>query len=92
MCLSPSFEATGRILNNSLFFSAAGINESYQMGLFQVLAAILHLGNVDIKDRDSDSSIIPVRTNTLHNTLNLYLYVIYKWVFGFSSQSSSFFL
>lgn len=39
----------------------AGINESYQMGLFQVLAAILHLGNVEIKDRDADSSIIPVR-------------------------------
>ena len=42
-------------------FSSAGINESYQMGLFQVLAAILHLGNVEIKDRDSDSSVIPVR-------------------------------
>lgn len=42
-------------------FSSAGINESNQMGLFQVLAAILHLGNVEIKDRDSDSSIIPVR-------------------------------
>lgn len=41
--------------------SSAGINESYQMGLFQVLAAILHLGNVEIKDRDSDSSVIPVR-------------------------------
>lgn len=41
---------------------SAGINESYQMGLFQVLAAILHLGNVEIKDKDSDSSLIPVRT------------------------------
>ncbi|XP_067450043.1 unconventional myosin-Va isoform X3 [Thunnus thynnus] len=40
-------------------FSLLGINESYQKGLFQVLAAILHLGNVEIKDRDSDSSIIP---------------------------------
>ncbi|XP_070828025.1 unconventional myosin-Va isoform X1 [Chaetodon trifascialis] len=39
-------------------FTLLGINESYQMGLFQVLAAILHLGNVDIKDRDSDSSVI----------------------------------
>lgn len=37
-----------------------GINESYQMGLFQILAAILHLGNVEVKDRDADSSIIPV--------------------------------
>ncbi|XP_053176263.1 unconventional myosin-Va isoform X2 [Scomber japonicus] len=40
-------------------FLMLGINESYQKGLFQVLAAILHLGNVEIKDRDSDSSIIP---------------------------------
>ncbi|KAI3377056.1 hypothetical protein L3Q82_000264 [Scortum barcoo] len=40
-------------------FSLLGINESYQMGLFHVLAAILHLGNVEIKDKDSDSSIIP---------------------------------
>ncbi|XP_076612248.1 unconventional myosin-Va isoform X2 [Chaetodon auriga] len=39
-------------------FTLLGINESYQMGLFQVLAAILHLGNVDIKDRDADSSVI----------------------------------
>ncbi|XP_055010628.1 unconventional myosin-Va isoform X2 [Boleophthalmus pectinirostris] len=39
-------------------FTLLGINESYQMGLFQVLAAILHLGNVEIKDRDSDSSLI----------------------------------
>uniref|UniRef100_A0A7N8WMG3 Unconventional myosin-Va n=1 Tax=Mastacembelus armatus TaxID=205130 RepID=A0A7N8WMG3_9TELE len=40
-------------------FTLLGINESYQMGLFQVLAAILHLGNVEIKDRDADSSLIP---------------------------------
>ncbi|XP_074523308.1 unconventional myosin-Va isoform X2 [Halichoeres trimaculatus] len=40
-------------------FTLLGINETYQMGLFQVLAAILHLGNVEIKDRDSDSSVIP---------------------------------
>ncbi|XP_053356112.1 unconventional myosin-Va isoform X4 [Clarias gariepinus] len=39
-------------------FSLLGINESYQMGLFQVLAAILHLGNVEVKDRDTDSSNI----------------------------------
>lgn len=45
----------------SVCFSSSGINESYQMGLFQVLAAILHLGNVEIKDRDSDSSVIAVR-------------------------------
>lgn len=48
-----------------IFFFTAGINESYQMGLFQVLAAILHLGNVEIKDRDADSSIIPVRITVI---------------------------
>ncbi|XP_061734089.1 unconventional myosin-Va isoform X2 [Nerophis ophidion] len=46
-------------------FSLLGINESYQMGLFEVLAAILHLGNVEIKDKDSDSSIIPSNNNHL---------------------------
>ncbi|XP_077476300.1 unconventional myosin-Va isoform X5 [Stigmatopora argus] len=46
-------------------FSLLGINETYQMGLFQVLAAILHLGNVDINDKDSDSSIIPPNNHHL---------------------------
>ncbi|XP_050990799.1 unconventional myosin-Va isoform X2 [Labeo rohita] len=40
-------------------FTLLGVNESYQMGLFQILASILHLGNVEVKDRDADSSIIP---------------------------------
>nr|XP_015198449.1 PREDICTED: unconventional myosin-Va isoform X3 [Lepisosteus oculatus] len=48
-------------------FTLLGINESYQMGIFQVLAAILHLGNVAIKDRDSDSSII--LPNNVHLTI-----------------------
>nr|XP_020447982.1 unconventional myosin-Va isoform X3 [Monopterus albus] len=40
-------------------FTLLGINDSNQMGLFQVLAAILHLGNVEIKDKDADSCLIP---------------------------------
>uniref|UniRef100_A0A8C1KJ66 Unconventional myosin-Va n=1 Tax=Cyprinus carpio TaxID=7962 RepID=A0A8C1KJ66_CYPCA len=40
-------------------FTLLGVNESYQLGLFQILASILHLGNVEVKDRDPDSSIIP---------------------------------
>ncbi|XP_051512655.1 unconventional myosin-Va [Myxocyprinus asiaticus] len=40
-------------------FTLLGVNETYQMGLFQILASILHLGNVEVKDRDSDSSVIP---------------------------------
>lgn len=39
------------------------------MSVFQVLAAILHLGNVEIKDKDSDSSIIAVRI--AHNIAGL---------------------
>ncbi|XP_060780203.1 unconventional myosin-Va isoform X1 [Neoarius graeffei] len=46
-------------------FTLLGVNESYQMGLFQVLAAILHLGNVEVKDRDADSSIIPSNNSHL---------------------------
>lgn len=43
------------------------------MGLFQVLAAILHLGNVEIKEKDSDSSVIAVRTiYLLHIKMNIY--------------------
>ncbi|KAF7698761.1 hypothetical protein HF521_003503 [Silurus meridionalis] len=46
-------------------FTLLGINESYQKGLFQVLAAILHLGNVEVKDRDADSSMIPPNNSHL---------------------------
>nr|XP_043886359.1 unconventional myosin-Va isoform X4 [Solea senegalensis] len=58
---SPVIEGvddTKELRNTRHAFTLLGINESYQMGLFQVLAAILHLGNVEIKDRDSDSSVI----------------------------------
>ncbi|KAA0724617.1 Unconventional myosin-Va [Triplophysa tibetana] len=36
-------------------FSLLGITEMYQMGLFQILSAILHLGNVEMKERGSSS-------------------------------------
>lgn len=37
-----------------------GISDSYQMGIFRILAGILHLGNVEFASRDSDSCTIPV--------------------------------
>ncbi|KAJ8391648.1 hypothetical protein AAFF_G00087890 [Aldrovandia affinis] len=40
-------------------FSMLGINESYQKEIFKVLASVLHLGNVEVKDSDADSSRIP---------------------------------
>ncbi|XP_028813225.1 unconventional myosin-Va isoform X2 [Denticeps clupeoides] len=41
-------------------FSLLGISEARQMGLFQILAAILHLGNVEFKQRGSEScSVLP---------------------------------
>uniref|UniRef100_A0A8C7MAS4 Myosin VAb n=1 Tax=Oncorhynchus kisutch TaxID=8019 RepID=A0A8C7MAS4_ONCKI len=39
-------------------FSLLGINETYQMDLFQILAALLHLGNVEVEERSADSSTI----------------------------------
>ncbi|XP_050955214.1 unconventional myosin-Va isoform X2 [Labeo rohita] len=39
-------------------FSLLGITEAHQMGLFQILSAILHLGNVEVKERGSSSCAI----------------------------------
>ncbi|XP_056879260.1 unconventional myosin-Va isoform X6 [Takifugu flavidus] len=57
---------TKELSNTRQAFALLGINESSQMGVFRVLAAILHLGNVEIKDKDSDSSIIA--PNNVHLT------------------------
>ncbi|XP_069767192.1 unconventional myosin-Va isoform X2 [Narcine bancroftii] len=55
------------MLNTRQACSLLGINESYQMGIFHVLGAILHLGNVTIKsnDRDADNCFIPPNTEHL---------------------------
>ncbi|XP_075883468.1 unconventional myosin-Va-like [Nelusetta ayraudi] len=46
--------------NTRKAFSLLGINESVQMELYQILAAILHLSNVEVKDQSGDrSSILP---------------------------------
>ncbi|NXY81165.1 MYO5A protein, partial [Alcedo cyanopectus] len=42
-----------------------GIDDSYQMGIFRILAGILHLGNVDFAARDSDSCTIPPKHEPL---------------------------
>ncbi|XP_058012453.1 unconventional myosin-Va [Ahaetulla prasina] len=42
-----------------------GIVDSCQMGIFQILAAILHLGNVSFTSRDADSCTIPPKHEPL---------------------------
>ncbi|XP_054858492.1 unconventional myosin-Va [Eublepharis macularius] len=42
-----------------------GIVDSYQMGIFQILASILHLGNVTFTSRDADSCTIPPKHEPL---------------------------
>ncbi|XP_075753381.1 unconventional myosin-Va isoform X8 [Pelodiscus sinensis] len=42
-----------------------GINDSYQMGIFRILAGILHLGNVGFTSRDADSCTIPPKHEPL---------------------------
>ncbi|KAM4677427.1 unconventional myosin-Va isoform 2-T2 [Discoglossus pictus] len=42
-----------------------GIVDVHQMGIFRILAAILHLGNVEFKSRDSDSCIVPPKHEPL---------------------------
>ncbi|XP_078283533.1 unconventional myosin-Va [Rhinoraja longicauda] len=55
------------LLNTRHACSLLGINESHQMGMFHVLAAVLHLGNVTIKtnDRDAENCFIPPKTEHL---------------------------
>ncbi|XP_056428303.1 unconventional myosin-Va isoform X1 [Hyla sarda] len=45
--------------------SLLGIGDQHQMGIFRILASILHFGNVDIKSRDSDSCLIPPKHEPL---------------------------
>uniref|UniRef100_A0A6Q2ZAG2 Myosin VAb n=1 Tax=Esox lucius TaxID=8010 RepID=A0A6Q2ZAG2_ESOLU len=46
-------------------FSLLGISETQQMGVFQILAALLHLGNVEVKEGTMDSSAILAENNHL---------------------------
>lgn len=39
-----------------------GINESVQIAIYQILASILHLSNVEVKDQSGDRSSILVNT------------------------------
>lgn len=40
-----------------------GISESDQMAIYQIVAAILHLSNVEVKDQSADRSTISVNTD-----------------------------
>ncbi len=40
---------------------SSGLKDSFQADVFKVLAAILHLGNVVIKENSSEKSSISVR-------------------------------
>ncbi|XP_074488727.1 unconventional myosin-Va-like [Sebastes fasciatus] len=44
--------------NTRRAFSLLGIGESDQMAIYQILAAILHLSNVEVKDQSADKSSI----------------------------------
>lgn len=49
------------------FASASpGLKEDFQFDVFKVLAAILHLGNVEIRESGSDKSFIAVRLDFCH--------------------------
>ncbi|KAI3370674.1 hypothetical protein L3Q82_007236 [Scortum barcoo] len=45
--------------NTRRAFSLLGIAESDQMAIYQIVAAILHLSNVEVKDQSADRSSIP---------------------------------
>uniref|UniRef100_A0A670ZPJ9 Myosin VB n=1 Tax=Pseudonaja textilis TaxID=8673 RepID=A0A670ZPJ9_PSETE len=48
-------------------FTLLGVKESYQMTIFKILAAVLHLGNVDFRsERDGESCSITVHEHLHH--------------------------
>ncbi|XP_039195525.1 unconventional myosin-Va isoform X1 [Crotalus tigris] len=53
------------MLNTRRACTLLGIVDSRQMGIFQILAAILHLGNVTFTSRDADSCTIPPKHEPL---------------------------
>uniref|UniRef100_A0A8C6YJF4 Unconventional myosin-Va n=1 Tax=Naja naja TaxID=35670 RepID=A0A8C6YJF4_NAJNA len=53
------------MLNTRRACTLLGIVDSCQMGIFQILAAILHLGNVSFTSRDADSCTIPPKHEPL---------------------------
>ncbi|XP_054842778.1 unconventional myosin-Vb isoform X2 [Eublepharis macularius] len=53
-------------------FTLLGVKESHQMAIFKILAAILHLGNVDVQpERDGESCTILKQDEHLHNFCRL---------------------
>ncbi|KAM3845124.1 unconventional myosin-Vb isoform 2-T2 [Vipera latastei] len=53
-------------------FTLLGVKESYQMTIFKILAAILHLGNVDFRsERDGESCSITNQDEHLHHFCRL---------------------
>ncbi|XP_077174237.1 unconventional myosin-Va isoform X1 [Paroedura picta] len=53
------------MMNTRRACTLLGIADSSQMGIFQILAAILHLGNVSFTSRDADSCTIPPKHEPL---------------------------
>ncbi|XP_077792621.1 unconventional myosin-Vb isoform X6 [Podarcis muralis] len=53
-------------------FTLLGVKDSHQLAIFKILAAILHLGNVDLQpERDGESSSISKQDEHLHNFCRL---------------------
>ncbi|XP_070599668.1 unconventional myosin-Vb isoform X1 [Erythrolamprus reginae] len=53
-------------------FTLLGVKESYQMTIFKILAAVLHLGNVDFRsERDGESCSITNEDEHLHHFCRL---------------------
>lgn len=55
------FKCENFSVNFTFFFCCfSGLKEDFQSDVFKVLAAILHLGNVEIKSSGGDKSSVPV--------------------------------
>lgn len=55
-----TFDVVDHHLSIYCFLCFVGIGETDQMSIYQILAAILHLSNVEVKDQSADRCSISV--------------------------------
>lgn len=68
-----SFDVVVYHLSFYCFLCFVGIGEADQMSIYQILAAILHLSNVEVKDQSADRCSILVNIDKgIFNLANLF--------------------
>ncbi|KAL3229067.1 Myosin-2 [Nakaseomyces bracarensis] len=80
--LIPGIDDAKEFKETTTALSLIGIDESLQIQIFKILAALLHIGNVDIKSTSTTASVSPDEPNLkiACNLLGIDSYEFSKWL------------